>query len=81
MRAQQYTALIEQQCRAPIELSRMHATALNADPFIHVMYEWRRYISRINKGSSTTIGRVYSVHPSQGNIRFRFTLRVILQLI
>ena len=28
-----------------------------------------------------TIGRVYSVHPSQGEIKFRLTLRVILQLI
>ena len=29
----------------------------------------------------TTIRRVYSVHPFQGEIRFRLTLRVILQLI
>ena len=38
-------------------------------------------ISRINEGSPTTIGRVYSVHLSQGEIRFRLTIRVILQLI
>ena len=38
-------------------------------------------ISRINVGSPTTIRRVCNVHPSQGDIRFRLTLRVILQLI
>ena len=38
-------------------------------------------ISKINEGSPTTSRRVYNVHPFQGDIGFRLTLRVILQLI
>ena len=35
----------------------------------------------LNEGSPTTIRRVYRIHQFQGNIRFRLTLRAILQLI